>query len=69
LLSWPKTSINIKTPSFKDDHWIKPFVAYLGIYDIVLDKSDELIKAVLFCGLDLLIQSFQEAGLEVSLEL
>jgi hypothetical protein len=68
-LSWPKTSIDIKTPNFEDGHWIERFVAYLGVYDIVLDKSDELVKAVLFGGLHLLIQSFEETGLQVSLEL
>jgi hypothetical protein len=69
LLSWPETSIDIKTPGFKDGHWVKPFVTYLRVYDIILDEADELIKAVLFGGLDLLIQSFQETGLEASLEL
>jgi hypothetical protein len=69
LLSWPKTSINIKTPSIKDDHWIKPFVTYLCSYDIILDKFDELIQAILFYSLDLLVKPFQETCLEVPLKL
>jgi hypothetical protein len=58
--------MDIETPSVEDEHWIKRFIADLGVYDIVLDKSDELIKAVLFNGLNLLIQSFQETSLEAS---